>query len=107
MMGFMDTPLAVAAGNLGGLGAARGHADLGRAVDDGGDAGGRALGGDLEGHAGVAGLVVFGEHGHELGPKGVGALDDELLGGGRGNGAQGGEKEDGLFHGRMDGWLVR
>src|SRR6185436_18874533 len=67
-------------GDLGGLGAAGGHADGGGAVDDGGDAGGGALGGDLKGDAGVLGLVFFGESGDELGPKGVGTLDDELLG---------------------------
>jgi hypothetical protein len=66
-------------GNLGGFGAAGGHADVGGAGGDGGDAGGGALGGDLEGDAGVLGLILFGEHGHEFRAEGVGALDDELL----------------------------
>jgi len=58
--------------------AAAGHADIGGAVDDGGDAGGGTFSGDAEADARVRGLVGFGELRDEFCAESVGAFDDEF-----------------------------
>ena len=79
--GFQGNTLDTGRGNLRGFGAAARHADLRGVIRDGRDTSRRTFSGDFKGDAGVAGLIVFRERGHELGTEGIGTLDDELFGG--------------------------
>jgi hypothetical protein len=65
--------------DLGGFCAPAGHADVGRAVDDRSDPGGRSFGGNVEGGAGMLRLELFRQLRNQFGPERVGAFDDQAI----------------------------